>query len=128
MFEQKVKSADRISDILDELVDLRRHTDELCAEAIKMHNKKGGDHVRIEAGAQSVIVHVSCKLAMDQSHYQLVLTEHIAKLSPAGRPLKARLQRQHIMAEEWLDRGSPRRAAPHERRLLTRPAPNFTEI
>lgn len=121
-------TAERLHDILDELVDLRKTADELCAEAIQMHPKKSGDHVPTDNGGQGVIVHVSCKLTLDQSHYQLMLTEHIARLSPSGRPLKARVLRSHIMAEEWLNRGAPRRPAPLERRTLIRPVPTSTEI
>ena len=121
-------STDRLHDILDEMVAMRRLADELCAEAIKFHPRKAGDHVNTENSGQGVIVHVSCKLAMDQSHYQLLLTEHIARLSTAGRPLLKRLTRSYVLAEEWLNRGAPRRHPSTERRMLTRPAPTHTEI
>ena len=123
-----IENATHLRDILDTLVGLRRYADELGAEAIKLHSKQIGDHVSMDKDTQGVVVHVSCKLGMDQSHYQLVLTEHIAKLSPSGRPMKVRIQRQHIIAEEWLSRGAARYPAPKERRMVTRPIPTNTEI
>jgi hypothetical protein len=128
MIENQGKNTERLQDILDELVDLRRHADELGAEAIKLYNKQAGDNVRMDNDGQGVIVHVSYKLSMDQSHYQLVITEHIAKMSSMGRPMKGRLQRDHIIAEEWMTRSAARWPAPKERRLLARPAPTHTEI
>jgi hypothetical protein len=95
--------SERLRDILDELVDLRTTHDALCAEAVTLHERKTGDHVRTDKGGQGVVLHVGCKLCAELSHYKLVVTEHIAPLSSiTGRPMTARLHRTYVLAEEWL--------------------------
>lgn len=128
MIDSQGKNAQRLQDILDELVDLRRQADALGAEALRLYAKQVGDHVSMDKDTQGVLVHVSCKLGMDQSHYQLVLTEHIARLSTTGRPMNRRTQRRHILAEEWLARGAVSGPSAKERLTLVRPATICTEV
>lgn len=98
----------RLNDILAEMVDLKREGNRLCAEAARMHSRKSGDHVNLDGGAQGIIVHVSCKVELVASHYSLIVTEHIARMTPLGRPTKRRLTRTSNLAEEWLSTSAHR--------------------
>jgi len=116
----------RLQDILTQLVDMQRESDLLCTEAISLHNKKVGQHVQLDHGHEGIIVHIECRLALDRSHYQILLTEHIAPKLSTGLPGKSRIRRNHVIAEEWLAARRTRSDAP-ERRMVVRCTSTLSE-
>lgn len=104
----------RLTDILAEMVDMRRAGNLLCAEAATLHTRQVGQHVKTDRG-DGVIVHVSASVERSGSHFALLIYEHVALLSIAGRPTKKRIIISKNVAEEWLgssnDREQERRAS-----------------